>query len=76
MFFLRYAKDHLDQEETYSHARKLVKILLKQHDVFQKELFNPELELGLDEFIIEINKDKYFDLIYDINRIIEKGKIC
>jgi hypothetical protein len=67
-YFIDYAKNNPIEEETQKFAKKLISILEKQQNIFQKLLFKTDLELTKEE--INLNLNNYLDLIIDINTIL------
>lgn len=67
-YLLRYAKGYSGQNGPVQFARKLIKILTKQDEVFKRQLNS---DLGLRGSQIEFNKDKYVKMIEDINMVID-----
>ncbi|TFG25580.1 MAG: hypothetical protein EU529_00785 [Promethearchaeota archaeon] len=68
-YFLNYAKNNPIKKKTRIHAKRLIDILKKQHKIFQTLLFKTDLGLTKEE--INLNQNKYLDLVTDIKMIIE-----
>ena len=67
-YFLAYLKNNPLNKETRNFAEKLIVILKKQHKMFQKLLLKTDLDLT--EELINLNLDKYHELILDIKTIL------